>query len=283
MARVFVNRVWQQLFGRGIVETSENFGASGSPPSHPELLDFLATEFMAGEWRVKRLIRLLVNSSAYRQSSAYGVHHPALAAGKDPENSLWWRMPLRRLEAEIIRDRMLAVSGLLDRTAGGHPIMHAPGKDGIVRIAADGLPTPTAKWRRSVYLLARRRYHLPMLEAFDLPEVSGACLRRSQGPAVTQTLIMMNNGQLHEIAAAFARRVESDTEGQGMSDRVQRAFALSLGREPSNTELSQSLTLLEQQSRRYLESGQEKTASKKKALEHLCRALFNASEFLYVP
>ncbi|MCA9450909.1 MAG: DUF1553 domain-containing protein, partial [Candidatus Omnitrophica bacterium] len=153
-ARVFVNRVWHHHFGRGIVETLGNFGRSGSPPSHPELLDWLAVDFVEHGWNIKRLHRRIMLSTAYRQSSRASESELAAARNIDPDNRLLWRMNLRRLEAEIVRDSMLAVSGSLDRTAGGPPVEITNPSDGLSRPKLE--PTPTSPYRRSVYLFARR-------------------------------------------------------------------------------------------------------------------------------
>lgn len=283
VARVFVNRVWQQLFGRGIVATSDNFGASGARPTHPELLDWLAMEFIGDQWQVKPLVRLLVTSTAYRQESNYGNVNQRVAVEEDPDNLLLWRMPLRRLESEIVRDRILATSGLLDRSVGGPPVMHAPTEDGTVHIKQDLLATPSSKWRRSVYVLSRHRYHLSILDVFDQPEVTGPCLQRKQAPAVSQSLMLLNNPFLYHQAEVFSRRVQSETKRGSRRDRIQRAFLLALGRPPDSKEMTWSEELITKQEQRYLKSSPANQERDKLALNHLCHVLLNCSEFLYVP
>jgi mono/diheme cytochrome c family protein len=173
-ARVFANRVWQHHFGEGIVARPDNFGHSGPGPTHPELLDWLATEFVHGGWSIKALHRLIVTSTVYRQASVPGNAAPGQPNPDvvDPGNQLLWRMRLRRLESEIVRDAVLAVSGQLDPTAGGPPVPLEARKDGLVVVAEKNLPAPAAKWRRSVYLLARRNYQLSLLSVFDQPVVA---------------------------------------------------------------------------------------------------------------
>src|SRR5262249_20402793 len=156
-ARVFVNRVWQHYFGEGIVATADNFGHLGARPTHSELLDWLATQFVQGGWRMKALHRLIVTSAVYRQASAYqsGPETP------DPGNQFLGRMRLRRLESEAVRDAVLAVSGRLDGTMGGPPVPLEPQPSGLVVVNERGLTAPGAASRATLYLFARRTYNLP--------------------------------------------------------------------------------------------------------------------------
>ena len=287
VARVFVNRVWQQLFGQGIVTTSENFGSSGSSPTHPELLDWMAVEFMQNEWRVKPFLRLLVTSTVYRQVSTYpeavrADSTAARAAVIDPENEMLWRMRLRPLEAETVRDSILTVSGALDRRPGGPPIIHEPDSNGLVRVKKESLTTPTSQWRRSVYLLCRRRYHLSLMETFDMPEVVGTCMRRTHAPVVAQSLTMLNDPFLTEQSQLFAARVAAEIATGRRTDQIKHAFEIGLGRPARDAEMRWSEELLEQQTVRYAGQSESTEDTKQRALQHLCSILLNTSEFLYI-
>lgn len=277
VSRVMVNRIWSHLFGRGIVQTTGNFGRSGSPPTHPELLEWLAGEFVAGGWHVKPLIRLIMESAAYRQSSHDGSD-AALAA--DPNNDLLWKMRLRRLESEIVRDSILAVGGNMNPSLGGPPLMLDPRPDGSVVLKTDGLPAPSAAWRRSLYILARRAYHLSMLDVFDQPVVATNCTDRSQSAVVTQSLALLNDPFLFEQASHFARRVAAGAESD--ADRVRLAFEIAVSRPPESDEILWSLELLQRQEQRFRAAASPNAQPRQKALEQLCHMLFNANEFLYV-
>ncbi len=275
-ARVLVNRLWQHLFGVGIVSSPENFGPGGSPPTHPELLEWLSAEFQQSGWRVKPLIRMIVCSSAYRQSAAACA---VSNAGPDPDNRLLGRMRLKRLESEAIRDCVLAASGNLDATAGGPPIMLEARPDGMIVIADKQLPTPTAKWRRSVYLLARRAFQLSEFIAFDQPVVATTCPERNRSAVPLQALTMINGAFLWEQSERLAGCLPVGPCAEQISALFQRVLA----REPSADELSQSDQFLERQSRLYREQGSPADAAAHKALVHLCHTILNTSEFLYAP
>ncbi len=286
-SRVIVNRVWQHYFGRGIVATPGNFGRSGATPTHPELLDWLATEFVQNGWRFKHIHRLILNSSAYRQGL------PAVDGGAetaetidgatiDPENQLLWRMDRRRLESEIIRDSTLAVSGTIDYTEGGPPVPLSPIPSGDNVINLDGLPTPFAQYRRSVYVFARRNYHLTELNVFDQPNVAHNCVRRDQSAVVSQALTMLNSKSILELAEHFSKRVIR-MAGDDENRRIDTAFRLAFIREPAAGEIDWSREFLRNRSAAYqtrdkLEPGPAADA----ALKHLCHMLFNTNEFLYV-
>jgi hypothetical protein len=262
------------LFGQGLVATADNFGQAGARPTHPELLDWLAVEFMHNGWRIKPLLRLLLTSNTYRQTSA-------ATPSADPGAELFGRQALRPLEAEIVRDCILAVSGSLDATAGGEPIPCAPQSGGVVRIPEKGLPTPQSKHRRSVYLQTRHRYHLSFLEVFDQPEVAGNCLRRVHAPVVGQALTMLNDPFVAGQAAAFAERVQRETRDADPAAWIDRAFQLALGRPAGPDEQVWAAELLQRQAERYRAAGKDDAS--RQALGHLCQMLLNCSEFLYVP
>jgi hypothetical protein len=283
-ARVLVNRVWQQYFGEGIVATPDNFGRSGARPTHPELLDWLATEFVRGGWGLKQLHRLILTSTVYRQASA----SPLPAAGGadprqvDPGNQLLWRMRLRRVEAEVVRDSVLAISGRLDRTPGGPPVPIETRKDGMVVVAGKGLASPTAADRRSLYLLARRNYQLSLLNVFDQPVMSTNCTRRSPSTVPLQALTFLNDAFILEQAEHFARRVVA-AAGPDARRRIETAFRLALVRSPTAAESEAALRLLERQASRHrTQPNARPEEASLRALAHLCQMLLCTNEFLYV-
>jgi cytochrome c553 len=280
VARVFVNRVWQHHFGRGIVATSENLGRMGTPPSHPDLLEWLAADFLSHGWQVKRLHRLILTSTAYRQAAhREGVTTDPDPEAIDPDNVLLWRRPLRRLEAESVRDAMLAVSGSLDRTPGGPPVPLDPRPDGRIEVDLKALPTPTAKDRRSLYLLQRRNYPLSVLGVFDVPLMNTNCPRRVSSVVPLQALAMMNGAFALDQADRFAGRLLRE-ERDAAERRVARAFLLALGRPPVPAELERSLALVASQTARHRSA--EPQPAERRAWADLGLVLFNTNEFLYV-
>ncbi len=278
LARVMVNRLWQQLFGRGIVATSDNFGVSGSDPTHPELLDWLALEFIRCGWKMKPVIRMLVTSSTYRQASA-NPSSEAVAAEVDPANVLLWKMRLRRLESEILRDAILTVSDQLVRDLGGPPTPLAVEPDGRVVIDEQHLSSLADKWRRSIYVLARRNYQLSLLATFDQPVVATNCTRRSPSAVVTQSLTMLNDAFVLEHARGFAERLAGSRD---VHQQIDQAFRIALGRRPLGDEILWCQELLQCHTERYYQSGLPREAAGRRALTHLCQVLLNTSEFLYV-
>jgi hypothetical protein len=285
VARVLVNRVWQQLFGRGIVETSDNFGRSGSGATHPELLDWLAAEFARQQWQMKPLIKMLMTSAVYRQASASAVNMPLVNPETiDPGNQLLWRQRLRRLESEVVRDAILSASGQLDLRMGGAPLPLETRPDGLVVIKEKGLADPSSKWRRSLYVLARRNYHLTMLSVFDQPVIATSCTLRNPSAVVSQSLTMLNDAFILEQANYLADRV-TRTAGHGAlpEKRIEVAFQLALTRPPIAQEIRWSAELLERQTKRGEEAKMPREQAAQKALTHLCHTLLNTSEFLYVP
>ncbi len=282
-ARVFVNRVWQHLFGRGIVETSENLGLSGAAPSHAELLEWLTCHFVAEGRQVKPLIKLLMTSGVYRQASRQtGAAGDATTAESDPANRLLTHMPLRRLEAEIVRDAILSVSGQLDLALGGPPVPVEVRADGMVVIPDKNLPTPGAKSRRSVYVLARRNYHLSMLNVFDQPTMATNCPNRQQSAVVLQSLAMLNDAFVLEQADRFAARVRAAAGAEAVR-QIELAFRIALAREPSAREIAWSQELLAGQIAECAKANLPGDQVAQQALAHLCHMLLNANEFLYVP
>jgi hypothetical protein len=284
LARVMVNRLWQHLYGEGIVPSPENFGLSGEPPSHPELLEWLASEFTRNGWRIKPMLKLMMTSTAYRQSSRLPSGAAATQADPqkvDPANKLLWRMRLRRLEAEAIRDGILAVSGQLNTTVGGPPILTKAHANGMVVIDDKKLPNPTAKNRRSVYLLFRRAFNPSFLGVFDQPQVSVNCTRRDASAVPLQALTMLNDPFVAEQAEHFASRV-ARLAGGSREKAFGNAFRLALARLPNAAEEEICSRLLERQAGIFREAKLPAAEVERKALAQLCHMLLNTSEFLYV-
>ena len=299
-ARVFVNRVWQHYFDRGIVETVDNFGRSGAVPSHPRLLDWLATEFVQSGWQIKNLHRLIVNSTVYRQASRWTPdgrigfqsvpdESQTLSTNQndplevDSENRLLWRMPLRRLDSEVIRDSILAVSGKLDRTCGGPPVPVKAVDGGIVEIDTEKMPTPTSAFRRTIYVVSRRNYHMAELRVFDQPSVATNCTQRTKSAVVLQSLTLLNGRFTQQHSEYFAERVKQPA-GEDEQQRIETAFRLALSRGPTTEEFALGKTLIARQTTLYREADQALTspAAANLALRDLCQMLLNSSRFLYV-
>ena len=244
-ARVWGNRVWQYHFGRGLVETPNDFGVNGRPPSHPELLDYLANTFLAGGQRLKPLQRLIVLSSTYRQAS----RPDAAARAKDPDGRLLSHFPRRRLEAEEIRDAMLAVAGRLNRKAGG-PSVVVPVDGDLVKLLYDPAQwtvTPDAREhdRRGVYLLAKRNLRLPFMETFDRPDLQTSCPRRESSTHALQALELLNGKTANRLAAALAERLRREA-GEDHGRQIEHAYLLAAGRPPTAREKAVALRFLDQ-------------------------------------
>lgn len=274
-SRVMVNRIWQHHFGTGLVKSVGNFGKTGTPPTNPELLDWLATEFIRQGWSIKQMQRLMMTSSTYRQSSTVSAE----AARTDPENIFLSHMPLRRMDAEVLNDTLIYVAGRLDDTRYG------PAEPVLLR--DDGLVTPinTGKgWRRSIYIEQRRTEIPTLLENFDLPPMSPNCIDRPESTVSLQALYLMNNGMVRELAESLAERVGRDA-GADPQKQVDRLYWLALSRAPSREEAQASLkTLLEirqlklQQNRGKLTDAEAGT----RALAELCHTVINSAPFIYI-
>ena len=270
-ARVIVNRAWHHHFGTGIVATPGNFGLNGDRPSHPELLDWLSVDFVEHGWSLKHLHRRIMTSTTYRQASYRDPTDEGRAVAVDPANRLLWRANLRRIEAEIVRDSVLAVSGRLDPTPGGKPVMLTTPTNGLSTVKPG--PTPTSVNRRSVYLLARRVYPLRFLELFDSPVVPVNCTKRPQSATVLQSLALLNSQFVVDQAAAMADRVRRQSKDDPVA-QIRWAYRLALSREPDGGERDACRRFLAEQSAD--ESGKD-------ALRDLCQMLLCTNEFLYVP
>ena len=243
-ARVVVNRLWQELFGRGLVATSENFGVRGDRPSHPELLDWLAVEFMREGWSMKATLREIVLSQTYRQSSRA---RPELAI-RDPLNRLLARQTRLRLSAEAVRDSALAVSGLLNRTVGG-PSVKPPQPASVSKegYSNQWVASPGAdRFRRGLYTFIQRTSPFAQLVTFDLPDTSRSCTRRERSNTPLQALNLLNDPVFLEAAQALASRLQREARGPE-EQRLDRAFALVLSRSPKPGESQRLLAYLVQQ------------------------------------
>jgi mono/diheme cytochrome c family protein len=255
-ARVIVNRLWQHHFGRGIVATPNDFGAQGSRPSHPELLEWLASALVRNGWRIKPIHRLIVTSAAYMQDSRYDEARAAV----DRENTYHWRRTPRRLEAEPIRDAMLAMAGRLDRR------MYGPGSLDV------RMP------RRSVYLFIKRSSLVPMMMLFDWPEHLVSIGQRSTTTTAPQALAILNSKLARECARGLADRIPSDAEP---ARAVAIAYRIAFGRSPAESESQLAASFLAGQRLAYARDG--RPDPRKSALVDLCQAIIGMNEFIYVP
>jgi len=259
-ARVMVNRIWQFHFGEGLVGTPSDFGANGARPTHAELLDWLAAEFVEHDWSIKHMHRLMLNSSTYRQASDWRRDGVAV----DANSSLLWRFPPRRLEAEVIRDSILAVSGNLDLRMGGPGFSFFEPNDNYVRVY-----TPRHDWtpdtfRRMIYGTIVRQRPDGVFGAFDCPDAGQIAPKRSRSTTPLQALNLLNSRFMMQQTGFFAKRLAQEC-GRDASAQVRRAFALAFQREPDRQELAAAVKLARQEN-----------------LTMVCRALLNANEFTYL-
>ncbi len=294
-ARVRVSRVWQQLFGVGLVASSGNFGLQGERPIHPQLLEWLASEFVRNDWQLKPLLKSIMLSAVYQQtSSSQSSSSQPTKDAVDPENQLLARMSVRRLSSEAIRDAMLATSGSLDFAMGGPSADTQVLPSGQVVIPVKNSETFSIHLRRSVYTLARRNFYPTLMGVFDQPSMVAACTCRESSAVVLQSLTLLNDEFVMEQADAFAGRVLREAN-ESSEARIRHAWRLALAREPNREELQSSSRLLQQQSDRFrkavansetLDSSSKVNAAdqivSRQALACLCHVLFNTSEFIYV-
>jgi mono/diheme cytochrome c family protein len=242
-ARVMVNRIWHHHFGKGIVGTLDNFGKMGEQPTHPELLDWLAVEFMNRGWSIKQMHRLIMTSEAYQMASEY---KDAQNEAKDPDNKYLWRYRIQRLEGEIVRDSVMSVAGSIDLTMGGPAIFPFVPEEllksldrGIWRNQEDGPKV----WRRSVYIYAKRSLPFPMVHVFDLPDQNVSFGARNVSTIPTQALTLMNNDFVLRQAQLFADRLKKDA-GDDVAKQVDLAYRLALTRPPTSKELSMAVDMV---------------------------------------
>jgi Protein of unknown function (DUF1553)/Protein of unknown function (DUF1549)/Planctomycete cytochrome C len=299
VVRVLLNRAWMHHFGRGIVATPADFGTLGDRPTHPELLDWLAADFVAGDWRFKRLHRRIMTSTAYRQAS----RRESTADSGDPDNRLLGRMSVRRLEAEAVRDAILAASGKLDATMFGPPLPVALDEAGQVLVGMDTRDTAGrqrgkpgslggAEFRRSLYIQVRRSLPLSFSESFDTPTLTPNCERRASSTVATQSLALMNNEFVVEQSLAFADRVIR-LAGADPAARVDRAWWIALGHGPTAEQKADAVAFLSEQESDIAGRPKPPPAPKgspgppapdpdRAALATLGQALFGSNAFLYV-
>jgi mono/diheme cytochrome c family protein len=298
VARVQVNRFWMHHFGRGLVDTPGDLGYLGDRPTHAELLDWLADEFVTNNWSLKQFHRLVMTSAVYCQSSL-SSNSPGTAI--DPDDKLYWRYPMRRLDAEVVRDAVVAVSGKLNDHRSGPPVPVMADIVGQFVIGKENLnagrpgpvlPMRGEEFRKSIYVQWRRSRPLTVLDAFDLPRMEPNCEKRNQSTVATQSLLLMNSGFLIEMSEHFAKRIRTES-GEKLSDQVQLAWRLAFARSPSEDEIQKSIKYVESQTAHF-----EKTppptvtdpATKKLitlkpadiALASYCQLLLGSNQFLYV-
>jgi hypothetical protein len=278
-ARVMVNRIWYWHFGQGIVPTPGNFGKMGMPPSNPQLLDWLATEFVRQGWSIKRMHRLIMNSETYKMASDF---YNAVNAQKDPTNVHLWRFPLRRLEAEAIRDVILSASGQLNPEAGGEPFFPA-----IPKSVREGYRQGTwvltkeepSTWRRSVYSYWKRGLKYPMFEVHDQPDLNVTCEKRNTTTVPTQALTMLNNEFVLIQAGRLAERVMREA-GSDSTKQIRVLHRVALSREPSEKEIASFQAFLKRQ--RDFHAARSEEAAELAALTDFAHVMLNANEFVYV-
>jgi len=274
MARVMVNRIWQHHFGRGLVATENDFGARGQRPTHPQLLDWLASRFKESGYSVKAMHRLIMASAAYQRSSDFD----ARAFGMDPDAKLLWRFNRRRLSAEEIRDAMLLISGDLDPTMGGEHPFPPVKKWGFSQHAPYYGVYPTK--RRSVYLMQQRLKRHPFLALFDGADTNVSTARRELTTVPTQALYLMNNKFVHERAAGLARRVLAGANDE--PSRTRLAWQLALGRAPTSDELTGVFAFMKQYAEAVAKSDRSKEPVEMKVWSALARTILTRNEFLFV-
>jgi hypothetical protein len=284
LARVIVNRVWQHHFGEGLVRTPNDFGLQGAAPSHPELLEWLATDLVANGWHLKRLHRQIMLSSVYLQDSAYFPEKAAV----DPENRLLWRKAPQRLDAEIMRDSLLAVAGTINLTPYGPGFKPPIAAEAMV---ARNLKTPynpeppgsRNTHRRSIFMFHKRIVPYPLLQAFDRPDGLQSCGRRDTTTVAPQALALLNDQFVRDRAAEFANRIHQESHGN-LDQAVNLAFQLAFARTPTDDDHGSSMAFLaaRQADRQRRSADQSEAKAGREALTDFCQSLFGLNEFMYV-
>jgi len=289
VARVIVNRIWSQHFGSGLVRSQGDFGFLGERPTHPELLDWLADEFMRTGWSIKQMHRLLMTSTVYQQSSLRTDQLDTV----DPDNMLYARMSLRRLESEAVRDSILHVTGqYYDKMFGeAIPVMQDDvGQIVIGKENLDGERKPKAtvsmngeEFRRSLYVQVRRSRPLAVLDTFDAPAMTPNCTARNASNVAPQSLLLMNSRFVVAFSDHFARRLQTEAGGD-LTEQLRLGWLLALGEEPTKEQLSQASAYVSQQVTAFEQADEKKKPEeiKRQALATYCQALLSATRFMYV-
>ena len=306
-SRVIVNRLWQHHFGRGLVATPSDFGVRGEAPSHPELLDWLATELVSQAWKLKPLHRLMVTSSTYRQSSSMGALDSPLRKQRvdDPENTLLWKMNRRRMEAESLRDAMLFASGEFNPKMGGPGVLVPIEKEveDLIFTEAEVVqlwpvtPDPAEHSRRSIYLFRKRNVRYPMFDAFDAPDTQTSCPQRANSTHALQPLVLLNSDFAVGRAKALAGRLLTEVCECCFDPKVDLAYHLTLGRKPNDDEIVQARAFIESQTeflKGRADQGEQTLAKPTFIPEEMdlaiaaawvdfALAMLNRNEFAYIP
>ena len=273
-ARVMSNRIWQHHFGRGIVRSSNNFGFLGEEPTHPELLNWLASELISGGWKLKRIHKLIMMSKTYQMDSK--GNEPALA--KDPNNDYFWRYDMRRLSAEEIRDSILNLSGKLNLKMGGPSIYTEVPREVLATSSrpggAWGNSSEEDRNRRSVYIYVKRSLHEPFLSAFDWADTDNTCDVRFVTTVPTQTLTLLNSKFLNDSAETLAKYVENKAPND-IRAQVSHALHNATNRKPSEVDIQDGLDLIK-------DLKDKSKATKEQAMQRFCLLVLNLNEFLYL-
>jgi hypothetical protein len=297
-ARVMVNRLWQEHFGQGLVSNANDFGVQTPPPSHPELLDWLAAEFVSQGWDVKAMHRLMVTSAAYRQAAHQRTadDEPLTAETVDPGNELYWHYPRRRLTAENIRDALLAVAGLLERGMYGPGVRPQMPPNFSSRERWDESKDEADRHRRSVYIFAKRNLPYPLLDVFDLPDMHESCAKRSETTVAPQALMLLNSEMILDYARKFAGRLIEENPSRDLPPLVEAAYLRCFTRKPDAAEIAAAIAFIERQ-KTLVVDGQTTGDEPDHGLADLpesfdpalaaafvdfCHALLNANEFVYL-
>ena len=278
-ARAIVNRLWQWHFGQALSATPNDLGLQGSPPSHPELLDWLAAELIESGWNLKHIHRLIVLSATYKQEASRKPH----AISLDPQNQWIAGFPVRRLQGEAIWDHLQAAAGTLDRSMKGPPFAPRLSQEELQGMY-DIEDRKDLKWpvtprehRRAIYILNRRSFRFPFLDAFDPPTNSTSCPVRPSTMVPTQALTLMNNQRISELAAQMAQRLKREA-GETLEEYITLAWSLAYSRNPDDNEIKQALRFLETSEAEHTTQGT--IDPKGAALTEFCHALMNSSEFI---
>lgn len=291
LARVIVNRVWHHHFGKGIVGTTGDFGVRGDEPSHPELLEYLTNDFVQNGWKLKTLHRNILNSAVWQQASTRDASDER-GSEIDPANSLLWRMAPLRLEVEIMRDAMLAVTNTLNLEAGGpgfKPYI-APEANLARNIQGEGYPKDApddaTTRRRSVYMFHKRLIPYPMFQAFDRPDLMTSCARRQNTTVAPQAMVILNDRFVRTVSRDFANLlVQSQTDKTVPAESelqpiIEKAFESAFARLPTESETETSIQFIEAQAK--VRAGREEQDPRIEALTDFCQSLFGLNEFIYV-